>query len=727
MLPLLLLALPQVDLSDLPVRERTPATLDWLVDQAPVEAGVFRDGAGEHLVLDNGLVRREFRVAPGLGCVAFDDLTTGRSLLRAVRPEARLVVDGVRLDVGGLVGQPNHAYLDPSWELAVDPAAMRWVDFEVGEPAERLAWKRTRHHAPHATWPPSGVALRLDFAMPAQEHPGLEGLRVSVHYELYDGVPLLAKWVTVHAPADRGVTVERVTSEVLALVEHDSRVETRQGAPLPRPDWLHVETDYAMGGMTAANACRHAVHWKKDPQFTTQVNYLRETPCLLEVHPERGPDQDVPAGGSFTSLRTFELVEDGGDRTRRSLARARMAEVVSPWVTENPLMMHVRHSDDASVRRAIAQCAEVGFEMLILTFGSGFNIEDDSPANLARWKGLADEAHAAGVQLGGYSLLSSRRIQPDGDNCLNPETGQPGGQIHGFCPALASDWGQRYFERLYRFFKETGFDLLEHDGPYPGDLDAAARPPLQKGVEDSRWVQWSIAAEFYSWCRGRGIYLNTPDWYYLVGSTKCGMGYREVNWSLPRAQQVIHTRQNIFDGTRHKRPSMGWMFVPLTQYHGGGAAATVEPLDEHREHYRRLLESNLGAGVQACYRGPQLYDTERVRDLVRAQVDWYKAHRDVLEAPIVHSASRRADGRGLDWLLHADPRLAERGMLCVYNPTDEARTETLLIDLYYTGAAGEVEVSGAEEAPRRLSLDHRHRAPIEVSVPAGGMSWYLLR
>ncbi|MDA1265600.1 MAG: alpha-galactosidase, partial [Planctomycetota bacterium] len=271
------------------------------------------------------------------------------------------------------------------------------------------------------------------------------------------------------------------------------------------------------------------------------------------------------------------------------------------------------------------------------------------------------------------------------------------------------------------------FDLLEHDGPYPGNLDAAARPPLQKGVEDSRWVQWSITAEFYSWCRGRGIYLNTPDWYYLVGSTKCGMGYREVNWSLPRAQQVIHTRQNIFDGTRHKRPSMGWMFVPLTQYHGGGAAATVEPLDQHGDHYRRMLESNLGAGVQACYRGPQLYDTEAVRDLVADQVRWYKAHRDVLEAPIVHGSSRRADGRGLDWLLHADPRLPERGMLCVYNPSIEDRVEILHLDVYYTGAQGQIRVTDAGGSVRDLPLDRRHRVALEVNVPAGGMSWYSMR
>jgi hypothetical protein len=40
-------------------------------------------------------------------------------------------------------------------------------------------------------------------------------------------------------------------------------------------------------------------------------------------------------------------------------------------------MMHLIASDEASVLRAIEQCHEVGFEMLILSFGSGFNLESD--------------------------------------------------------------------------------------------------------------------------------------------------------------------------------------------------------------------------------------------------------------------------------------------------------------------------------------------------------------
>ena len=56
---------------------------------------------------------------------------------------------------------------------------------------------------------------------------------------------------------------------------------------------------------------------------------------------------------------------------------------------------------------------------------------------------------------------------------------------------------------------------------------------------------------------------------------------------------------------------MGWMFVPLVQYHGGGAAATIEPLHEHLDVYEQILIQLLGSGVQAAYRGYELYDTDQ--------------------------------------------------------------------------------------------------------------------
>jgi len=276
----------------------------------------------------------------------------------------------------------------------------------------------------------------------------------------------------------------------------------------------------------------------------------------------------------------------------------------------------------------------------------------------------------------------------------------------------------------YRFPINAVKYCLAEGGLGPGDLDAAARPPLQKGVADSRWVQWRIITDFYQWLRARGVYLRVPDYYFLSGSNECGMGYREVNWSLPRAQQVIHTRQNIYDGTWEKAPSMGWMFVPLTQYHGGGAAATIEPLDAHLDHYRRMLTSNLGLGVQAVYRGHRLYDTERVRAMVTRQVEWYRRHRDILESDLIHG--RRADGRAIDWMLHVNPRLSEKGMLVVFNPRPRAVQRTLRVKLYYTGITDVAHVR--QDGPARVyQLDRDYTIDLPVDVPAGGMQWYVIQ
>ena len=81
-----------------------------------------------------------------------------------------------------------------------------------------------------------------------------------------------------------------------------------------------------------------------------------------------------------------------------------------------------------------------------------------------------------------------------------------------------------------------------------------------------------------------------PDWYFLAGSQQDRHGLPRDNWSLPREQQEIIERQNIYDGTWEKTPSMGWMFVPLAEYQGGGAAATIEPLDASTStHYETHL------------------------------------------------------------------------------------------------------------------------------------------
>lgn len=702
-------------------RETRTCNRDWLIEPCRQPAALYRTEHPDEFVLSNGLLALTFVTRPNLARVGMDLLPDSLGVLRGVKPEARVTVEGREYAVGGLVGQPNYAYLARDWvhDLQSDPGALRLKGMSWGPLEPRLAWGRQRHHAPEAVWPPRGIQLRLEFESPPATDGSPATFRVSVNYELYEGIPVYAKWIEIVNRGRNPVRVDSFTNEILAAVEYSSDVEDREGeAGTPN---VHVETDYAFLAMSQLNAGRFSIRWIPDPDYATQVNYERSNRCLLETGPEPGPAAKLAPGESLVSFRTWVLPFDSTERERKGLSLRRMYRTVAPWTTENPLMMHVRYSDWDTVRQAVDQAAEVGFEMVILTFGSGFNIENSSPEYLAEMRRYAEYAHSKGIEIGGYSLLASRSIDPDNDVVSPPGT-QP---AFGRSPCLGSDWGERYFEKLYAFFDQTGFDLLEHDGSYPGDLCAATHHPGHLGLEDSRWRQWQRITDFYKWARARGLYLNVPDWYFLSGSNKTGMGYRETNWSLPREQQVVHTRQNIYDGTWEKTPSMGWMFVPLTEYHGGGPAATIEPLDEHREHYDRMLTSNLALGVQACYRGPRLYDTDRVRDMVRSRVQWFKRYRAILESDLVHG--RRADGRDLDWMLHVNPQLDDKGMLVVFNPLDQTLEREIEVDLYYTGVHRTARVIDPDGVTKEHPVDRDYRVKLPVTVPAGGFTWLLVQ
>lgn len=694
---------------------------DWLLNELPFRAHVYRGKDTNELVLANGLISRTFRLAPNAATVGLDNLVTGESVIRGVKPEAVLELDGQRYDIGGLKGQPNYAFLRPEWinNLRKDPASFQFIGFEIGKPQARFGWKQVRHHAPGMKWPPEGVYLRMDYAMPASgKEDRSRPIQVSVHYELYNGIPCYGKWLTVSNGTDKAIRVERFSSEILAAVERSAEVDELTIGKIPPS--IHVETDMAFGGMTAEGANRRSYRWMPDPDYHTQVNYLKKTPCLLDVGPDLGPEQIIAPGGTFDTFRTWIIPFDSSDRERQGLAMRRMYRAIAPWATENPLMMHARFADEKSVFNAIDQCSEVGFEMVILTFGSGFDLENEKPATLELAQKYARYAHSKGIEIGSYSLLASRQVG-GGNDVVMPEGQTP---TFGNSPCLGSTWGTNYFRRLYEFHRESGFSLLEHDGSYPGDVCMSTKHPGHHGLADSRWTQWRTIAQFYQWCRAQGIYLNVPDHYFLSGSGKTGMGYREVNWSLPREQQVIHTRQNIYDGTWEKTPSMGWMFVPLTEYQGGGAAATIEPLNDHLDHYERMLVSNLALGVQACYRGPRLYDTPRTRDMVTRWVQWYKQHRDILESDLVHG--RRADGRDLDWMLHANPKLKEKGLLVVFNPLNHEVARTLQVNLYYTGLSKKARVRDSQGDVRSRKLNRDYTIDLPVRVPAQGMNWWVI-
>ncbi|HTL54651.1 MAG TPA: hypothetical protein VL361_03190 [Candidatus Limnocylindrales bacterium] len=696
---------------------------DWLIDPKRFPAGITQSSDGERLELTNGLVRRVIELRPNAATVTFENAVTAESLLRSVRPEARLAINGKSFDVGGLNGQPIHNYLDPRWlrELTADPAAFHFSGLKIGPTEPRFAWqKRSQWLSTDSLWPPSGASVTLLFSSPQ----GMPASKVEVHYEIYDGLPLIAKWITVRNDSSVPITLNSMVVEQLAVVEPESIVDGTAANFRSTYRNLQVFSDYAFGGDMNENADAPAVHWQTDPLYQTQVHYQRQTPCLLECAPPLGPDVKISPGEVFESFRVFELVHDNSDRERRGLAVRRAYRTLAPWVQENPILMHVRSAEPGAVKLAIDQCAEVGFEMVILTFGSGFDIENERSEYLKQLKDLANYARDKGIVLGGYSLLASRSINLEND-AINPKTGKPGGARFDYSPCLCSRWGLDYFRKLKQFYETTGCGVLEHDGSYPGDVCASTNHPGHAGLEDSQWQQWKLISDFYKWCRARGIYLNVPDWYYLAGSTKCAMGYRESNWSLPREQQEIIERQNICDGTWEKTPSMGWMFVPLTEYQGGGTAATIEPLKDHLPHYEARLANLFGAGVQACYRGPRLFDCDETKAVVKKWVGFYKEHRPILDSEIIHL--RRPDARDWDGWLHVNPRLSERALGIFYNPLSEPIERRIRMPLYYTGLTDEAVIRHENGTIETVHLARDYSAEGRIAIPAHGRTWFVIQ
>ena len=77
---------------------------DWLIDGSTFKAAIEHDSSS--VTLTNGLVSRSFSTSPGGATIGFENIMAGKELLRAVKPEAVLGLNGKQYKVGGLSGQP---------------------------------------------------------------------------------------------------------------------------------------------------------------------------------------------------------------------------------------------------------------------------------------------------------------------------------------------------------------------------------------------------------------------------------------------------------------------------------------------------------------------------------------------------------------------------------------------------------------------------------------------
>ena len=86
--------------------------------------------------------------------------------------------------------------------------------------------------------------------------------------------------------------------------------------------------------------------------------------------------------------------------------------------------------------------------------------------------------------------------------------------------------------------------------------------------------------------------------------------------------------------------------------------------------------------------------------------------------------TRRFDD--IDWVLHVNPKLKEKGMLVVFNPLKEKVKRTIKANLYYTGLTKTAKIRKQEGKAKTYRLARDYTVEIPVEIEAEGFTWFVV-
>lgn len=711
---------------------------DWLIQTVdePCRLNVRKsaDGLTSTFQLANGLVSRTFYLSENVACVGYKNLSNGAEYLRAIKPEARVCLDSVWYEVGGLKEQPELSYLLSNWypQLEASQQAFTLKTVETGLPLKRYPWTE-KNNSIKADWPAKGLRVAMTYVS-TEAMPGVKDIEVRVNYELYQGMPIMAKWIEVINKGDKKVLLNEMECEVLAV--NQDQVKR-----------MHVESDFSFALVNAdleGSALMHysgtpkpyhvgssTTKWTVDRDYNTWASHNQAEDkfldfphhCLLLSRLPMGPNTIVDKETPFKSYITFELLQDSDDRERKSLGHRRLYKKLAPQTTESLLCGGITSHDETKLKGFIDQLTELGMERIDIQAWPGISHDNLDSAYVQLWRRVASYAKERGIVLGGYELQVASRGRGKEVDCIHPETGKQG-SLFGQSVCVASSWKDSYFDKMWKFYDRTGLKVFSMDGPYHGDPCGSKVHPYHTGLEDSQWKQWSSYVEILHELQRRNIYIPIPDWYFLNGQCSTGMGYREASANLSPQQQQLIGRQYIYDGTWHKLPTMGWMSLQLVGFYTNDPRVGLEPLCENLDRYESQLIQFLGSGCQLTIRGNRLYDTPETKAMLTKWINWFKQYRDILTSEIIHV--NRPNGRDLDCMMHVNPFIDHKGMVIVFNPTDKDITKEMELPLYYTGLKGKATITGGDGSKKVYQLNGKEIVTLPVSIKAGATAWFLI-
>ena len=603
----------------------------WVLNAAvnPAEVEV-KDGK---MKLSNGLISREISIADSK-TISFCNLQKNIELVDTQFTDVFVTISGRKIPLS---------------------EGFTFTKIKSCNCLKRLDYKKIPTMTDDSPYPPAGKATELIYDNEKS------GLRLRVHYEIYDGMPVLMKTVWLENNSKEKLVVDNISVDVLKISKNR--------------DTFFVDSDF-----NAATDCL-GLDFEKYAKHYARYQY-----DTLEVAPEFRMNVKLVPGESLQSIVSYEMCFGTDYYEQRLIEVKTMHRRIAPWCSDNTTFFHLISKSSSAIKKAVDECAEIGIEMIIQSFGSGVNMESHRDSYLERIRKAYDYGHKKGIRMGAYTLAYVKNYRPvRGDEALNHD----GSHI---CRCLANEWSQKYTRDVLNFIDRTNADAVEIDGPYGMLLCSGGKTHLHDDFTDSQYRQWKLAVvDWYTEFKKRNVYINAPDCHFLCGSNRSGVGYEEIAFSENRMEQLITSRIYYYKGTFDKNPSQCWGFLPLNVYHGGGKDATFFPTEKNSFEFDWALAQLTASGVWPTIRGKKVYDSEKGKEIFKKWVSIYKKYRQVLNGVTVHFMPPRIDTdnprrtTGIDAIMNQLPSGDERGFLMLFNQSDNEITQEITIPVYYTG------------------------------------------
>ena len=303
-----------------------------------------------------------------------------------------------------------------------DPKAFIFDGYSVEEPEAPYFYKPRRGAPQDIQWPPKGLRLDAYFKTTTDDP-----IKVVIHYEVYDNYPILVKWIEILPTSgfQKDLKINIIAVEELnlnlqwaspsILVNHENPQAGSHGY-----GWLDI---------TSADIYGVEIKWTRDPEDTKSPGSFQ--PVVTCGY--SSPNMSIPLNNGFKSYRVHELLIGTNEQERSGLAKRKMTRLLAPQTQENPLFFHMTNLTTDAIHMIVDQMSEVGFDMLIFSFGSGFDLESENKTYLDTIKTQIAYANSRGIEVGGYDLIAlSRKVD---NKWMSIQNGKIGNSA-----CFASDW-----------------------------------------------------------------------------------------------------------------------------------------------------------------------------------------------------------------------------------------------------------------------------------------------